>query len=154
MCVRAPIANCPAMGVIQPMLYLCPWQFSEYFAHIFFAIKDLVRVCVCVCARARAPYRLNDYASWVGSEGSGLKKIAKGEEPARLPVTTVETYFYCVREGQLFHYSQRGNVCPACYFSINYPDFSPRFTLSWRSPPSRPRWTAHLPYKARCIIRQ
>ena len=24
---------------------------------------------------------------------------------------------------------------PACYFSINYPDFSPRLTLSWRSPP-------------------
>ena len=43
---------------------------------------------------------------------------------------------------------------PARYFSINYPDFSPRFTLSWRSPPSRPRCTAHLPYKARCIIKQ
>ena len=43
---------------------------------------------------------------------------------------------------------------PARYFSINYPDFSPRFTLSWRSPPSRPCCTAHLPYKARCIIRQ
>ena len=43
---------------------------------------------------------------------------------------------------------------PAHYFSINYPDFSPRFTLSWRSPPSRPRCTAHLPYKARCIIKQ
>ena len=27
-----------------------------------------------------------------------------------------------------------GNVCPARYFSIKYPDFSPRFTLSWRSP--------------------
>ena len=39
-----------------------------------------------------------------------------------------------------------GNVCPARYFSINYPDFSPRFSLSWRSPPSRPRCTAHLPY--------
>ena len=24
---------------------------------------------------------------------------------------------------------------PARYFSINYPDFSPRFTLSWRKPP-------------------
>ena len=43
---------------------------------------------------------------------------------------------------------------PARYFSINYPDFSPRFTLPWRSPPSRPRCTAHLPYKARCIIKQ
>ena len=43
---------------------------------------------------------------------------------------------------------------PARYFSINYPDFSPRFTLSWRSPPSRPRCTAHLPYKACCIIKQ
>ena len=42
----------------------------------------------------------------------------------------------------------------ARYLSINYPDFSPRFTLSWRSPPSRPRCTAHLPYKARCIIKQ
>ena len=29
-----------------------------------------------------------------------------------------------------------GNVCPARYFSINYPDFSPKFTLSWISPPS------------------
>ena len=48
----------------------------------------------------------------------------------------------------------RGNVCPARYFSIKYPDFSPRFTLSWRSSPSRPRCTAHLPYKARCIIKQ
>ena len=48
----------------------------------------------------------------------------------------------------------RGNVGPARYFSINYPYFSPRFTISWRSPPSRPRWTAHLPYKAHCIIRQ
>ena len=38
----------------------------------------------------------------------------------------------------------------AHYFSINYPNFSPRFTLSWRSPPSRP----HLPDKAPCIIRQ
>ena len=27
---------------------------------------------------------------------------------------------------------------PARYFSINYPDFSPRLTLSWRSPPTRP----------------
>ena len=43
---------------------------------------------------------------------------------------------------------------PARYFSINYPDFSPRFTLSWRSPPSRPHCTAHLPCKARCIIKQ
>ena len=43
---------------------------------------------------------------------------------------------------------------PARYFSINYPNFSPIFTLSWRSPPSRPHWTAHLPYKARCIIKQ
>ena len=42
----------------------------------------------------------------------------------------------------------------ARYFSINYPDFSPRFTLSWRSPPSRPCCTAHLPYKAHCIIKQ
>ena len=25
--------------------------------------------------------------------------------------------------------AQWGNVCPARYFSINYPDFSPRFTL-------------------------
>ena len=49
----------------------------------------------------------------------------------------------------------KGNVCPARparYFSVNHPGFSPRFTLSWRSPPSRPRWTAHLPDKARCII--
>ena len=44
-----------------------------------------------------------------------------------------------------------GNVCPARYFSINYPDFSPRFTLSWRSPPSRPQCTAHVPYKAQHI---
>ena len=40
------------------------------------------------------------------------------------------------------------------YFSINYPDFSPRFTLPWRSPLSRPHCTAHLPYKARCEIKQ
>ena len=43
---------------------------------------------------------------------------------------------------------------PARYFSINYPDFSPSFTLPWRSPPSRPHCTAHLPYKARCKIKQ
>ena len=43
---------------------------------------------------------------------------------------------------------------PACYFSMNYPDFSPRFTLPWRSPPSRPHCTAPLPYKARCKIKQ
>ena len=43
---------------------------------------------------------------------------------------------------------------PARYFSINYPNFSPRFTLPWRSPPSRPHCTAHLPYKARCKIKQ
>ena len=43
---------------------------------------------------------------------------------------------------------------PARYFSINYPDFSPRYTLPWRSPPSRPHCTAHLPYKARCKIKQ
>ena len=47
-----------------------------------------------------------------------------------------------------------GDVCPVRYFSFNYPDFSPRFTLSWISPPSRPRCIAHLPYKARCIIKQ
>ena len=48
-----------------------------------------------------------------------------------------------------------GNVCPARYFCINYPDFSPRFTLPWRSPPSRPHCTAHLPYNvARCKIKQ
>ena len=29
---------------------------------------------------------------------------------------------------------QRGSVCPARYTSINYPDFSPRCTLSWISP--------------------
>ena len=43
---------------------------------------------------------------------------------------------------------------PARYFFINYPDFSPTFTLPWRSPPSRPHCTAHLPYKARCKIKQ
>ena len=43
---------------------------------------------------------------------------------------------------------------PVRYFSINYPNFIPRFTLSWRSLPSGPRCTTHLPYKARCIIRQ
>ena len=43
---------------------------------------------------------------------------------------------------------------PARYFCINYPDFSPRFTLPWRSPPSRPHCTAHLPYKARGKIKQ
>ena len=42
----------------------------------------------------------------------------------------------------------------ARYFAVNYPDFSPRFTLPWRSPPSRPHCTAHLPYKARCKIKQ
>ena len=47
-----------------------------------------------------------------------------------------------------------GEWLPGALLSINYPDFSPRFTLSWRSPPSRPRCTAHLPYKARCIIKQ
>ena len=31
---------------------------------------------------------------------------------------------------------------------------SPKFTLVWRSPPSRPRWIALLPNKARCIIKQ
>ena len=56
-------------------------------------------------------------------------------------------------------YSLWGNVCPkvarpARYFSINYPDFSPRFTLPWRSLPSRPHCTAHLPYKARCKLKQ
>ena len=45
-------------------------------------------------------------------------------------------------------------ACLARYFSINYPHFSPRFTLSWIRPPSRPRCIAHLPYKARCIIKQ
>ena len=29
---------------------------------------------------------------------------------------------------------QRGNVCPARYFSINYPDFSSRFTLMEKPP--------------------
>ena len=47
-----------------------------------------------------------------------------------------------------------GNGCLVRYFSINYLDFSPRFTLSWRTPPSRPRCSAHLPYTARCIIKQ
>ena len=32
-------------------------------------------------------------------------------------------------------YVKGGSVCPARYFSINYPDSSPRFTLSWISPP-------------------
>ena len=49
---------------------------------------------------------------------------------------------------------RRGNVCPARYFPINYADFSPRFTLPWRSPPKRPHCTAHLPYKARGKIKQ
>ena len=40
------------------------------------------------------------------------------------------------------------------YAPIYYPDFGPRFTLSWISPLSRPRCTAHLPYKACCIIKQ
>ena len=44
---------------------------------------------------------------------------------------------------------------PERYFSINYPDFSPRFTPSWRSPPPpRSHCTAHLPYTARCTIKQ
>ena len=40
---------------------------------------------------------------------------------------------------------------PARYFCFKYPGFNPRFTLPHRSPPSRPEWTANLPYKARCI---
>ena len=59
------------------------------------------------------------------------------------------TFYACV-----CNLSTPGGEClpgarPARYFSINYPDFSPRFTLPWRSPPSRPHCTAHLPYKAR-----
>ena len=63
---------------------------------------------------------------------------------------------YCKQgsEQHVANHKQWGNVCPARYFSINYPDFSPRFTLSWRSPPNRPHYTAHLPYKARCIVKQ
>ena len=41
-------------------------------------------------------------------------------------------------------------------FSINYPDFNPRFTLLWISPPSRPHCTAPslqstLQNKAGCV---
>ena len=43
---------------------------------------------------------------------------------------------------------------PARYLSINYPDLSARFTLSWTRTPSRPRCTANLPYKAHCIIKE
>ena len=37
-------------------------------------------------------------------------------------------------------------------FCVKYPNFDPRFTLPGRSrQPSRPQWTANLPYKARCM---
>ena len=47
-------------------------------------------------------------------------------------------------------HSAGGMFARRATFFINYPDFSPRFTLSWRSPLSRPHCTAHLPYKAHC----
>ena len=39
-------------------------------------------------------------------------------------------------------------VCLPRYFCIKYPDFHPRFTLLYRSAPSRPEWTANLAHKA------
>ena len=41
----------------------------------------------------------------------------------------------------------------ARYLCIEYPISSPRFSLAWGSPPSRPHWTANLPCKAPCISR-
>ena len=46
-----------------------------------------------------------------------------------------------------------GGICPVRYFSSNYPDFSPKFTLSWRSSPSRPRWAAHLSHATPAFLR-
>ena len=41
--VCAPIADCPALGVIQSILCSCLWQFFEVLC---------MCVCVCVCVRA------------------------------------------------------------------------------------------------------
>ena len=46
-----------------------------------------------------------------------------------------------------------GNVCPArARHAI--PTSAPDLPSHGEAPPSRPRWTAHLPNKARCTIRQ
>ena len=43
MCACVPIANCPVMGVIQPMLCLCLWHFSEVLCTHSFSKKGMVR---------------------------------------------------------------------------------------------------------------
>ena len=42
-CAYVPIANCPALGVIQSMLCLCLWQFSDALYTHFQCKRRLVR---------------------------------------------------------------------------------------------------------------
>ena len=113
----------------------------------------------------------------LGVKGAGLK-LREGGEPAHDATVTMSPFWncptlwhhdfgclhlaFCLPAGIYLGFrlggGGGGGVWGEClpgarlarYFSIKYPDFSPRFTLSLRSPPSRPRWTAHLPSKARC----
>ena len=54
--------------------------------------------------------------------------------------------------------SSRGNVCPArarrATFLLTIPTSAPDLPSHGEAPPSRPRFIAHLPHKARCIIGQ
>ena len=43
---------------------------------------------------------------------------------------------------------------PARYLSMMISTSARDLPSDGEGPPNRPRWTAHLPYKARCIIRQ
>ena len=95
------------------------------------------------------------WLSWVlGKEAHASDGEWWARVRGQVVVLSRGTHCGCGGGGWLAGVGVRGNVCPARYFSINYPDFSPRFTLSWISPPSRPRCTAHLPYKAHCTIQQ
>ena len=51
----------------------------------------------------------------------------------------------------------QGNVCPACYFSINYPDFSPYRTPAFSGVPNKgdkfKSGCITLPWKSRFMMR-
>ena len=87
--------------------------------------------------------------------GNALRREADSQPISELAIpavsrtTTHNLGFLSVAKGKCLPGAR-----PARYFSINYPDFGPRYTLSWKSPLSRPHCTAHLPYKARGIVKQ
>ena len=121
-------------------------------------------LCNGVCVGARAGGRLTRYhtscivrhhvrgPSWRGHQRLlGLLRSGGSEVVAcRRHLHPYRAALHCI--GGIFPLWTLSEVESAfLLLPLKYPSFNTRFNLPWRSPPSRPEWTAGLPYKARCI---